>query len=164
MIGRTLDHLCNGLRVLLGFLIAALAVPVGMQVLARYTGAIPVYLWTEELATFIFVWAVMIGAMIAVWDGSHFDVRVIPDATNPLLKLLQDGFVLLMILGFALIFAWYGIEYAQFGYIQNSVMMRANMMITYISVPIAGVVWTVFTAYRLYEAVVIYKNSKKALA
>lgn len=158
MIGRTLDQLCNGLRVLLGLLIAALAIPVGMQVLARYTGIIPVYLWTEELATFIFVWSVMIGAIIAVWDGSHFDVRVIPDAKRPLLVLLQDGFVLVMILAFALVFAWYGIEYAEFGYIQNSVMMRANMMITYISVPIAGVLWTIFTTYRLYEAVLIYKN------
>lgn len=158
MIGRTLDRLCNGLRVLLGVLIAALAIPVGMQVLARYTGIIPVYLWTEELATFIFVWSVMIGAMIAVWDGSHFDVRVIPDAKHPLLVLLQDGFVLIMILAFALIFAWYGIEYAKFGYIQNSVMMRANMMITYITVPIAGVLWTAFAGYRLYEAIHTYKS------
>lgn len=158
MIGRTLDRLCNGLRVLLGVLIAALAIPVGMQVLARYTGIIPVYLWTEELATFIFVWSVMTGAMIAVWDGSHFDVRVIPDAKHPLLVLLQDGFVLIMILAFALIFAWYGIEYAKFGYIQNSVMMRANMMITYITVPIAGVLWTAFAGYRLYEAIATYKS------
>lgn len=159
MIGRLLDRLSDGLRVLLGVLIAALAIPVGMQVLARYTGIIPVYLWTEELATFIFVWSVMIGAMIAVWDGTHFDVRVTPDAKRPLLVLIQDGFVLVMILGFALVFAWYGIEYAKFGYIQNSVMMRANMMITYISVPIAGVLWTVFAGYRLYEAILKYKNS-----
>jgi TRAP-type C4-dicarboxylate transport system permease small subunit len=159
MIGRLLDRLSDGLRVLLGVLIAALAIPVGMQVLARYTGIIPVYLWTEELATFIFVWSVMIGAMIAVWDGTHFDVRVTPDAKRPLLVLIQDGFVLVMILGFALVFAWYGIEYAKFGYIQNSVMMRANMMITYISVPIAGVLWTVFAGYRLYEAILKYKDS-----
>ncbi|MGJ8624879.1 MAG: TRAP transporter small permease [Yoonia sp.] len=158
MFGRALDKLCNGLRVLLGILIALLAIPVGMQVIARYTGIIPVFLWTEELATFIFVWAVMIGAMIAVWDQTHFDVRVIPDAKNPLWVLIQDGFVLVMILAFALIFAWYGVEYAKFGYIQNSVMMRANMMITYISVPIAGVVWIMFAGYRLYEAISIYKN------
>lgn len=158
MIGRTLDKLCNGLRVLLGVLIAVLAVPVGMQVLARYTGIIPVYLWTEELATFIFVWTVMIGAMVAVWDGTHFDVRVIPDAKRPLLVLLQDGFVLIMILAFALMFLWYGIEYVQFGYIQNSTMMRANMAITHVSVPIAGAIWTLFSGYRLFEAIMIYKN------
>ena len=158
MIGRTLDRLCDGLRVLLGLLIAALSIPVGMQVLGRYVGPFPEYLWTEELSTFIFVWAVMIGAIVAVWDGTHFDVRVIPDAKRPLLKLLQDGFVLILITGFALIFAWYGIEYAKFGYIQNSVMMRANMLITHITVPIAGFLWTVFAGYRLFEAIMAYKN------
>lgn len=149
------------LRVLVGALVAALAVPVIMQVLARYTGIIPVYLWTEELATFIFVWMVMVGAMLAVWDGTHFDVRVTPDAKRPLLRLLQVGFVHLMILGFALIFAWYGIEYAKFGSIQKSTMMSANLMITYISVPIAGVVWTIFSGYRLFEAFADYRASRK---
>ncbi|MEO1308642.1 MAG: TRAP transporter small permease subunit [Pseudomonadota bacterium] len=159
-----LNAFATGLRVLLGCLVAILAIPVGMQVLARYTGIIPVYLWTEELATFIFVWVVMIGAMLAVWDGTHFDVRVIPDAKAPLLKLLQDGFVLVLITGFALLFAWYGIEYAKFGWIQNSPMMRANMIVTYISVPIAGVVWTVFSGFRLYQAIEEYRSSQKASA
>ena len=157
MVGRILETLCNGLRLLLGVLIASLAIPVGMQVIARYTGIIPVYLWTEELATFIFVWAVMIGSTIAVWEGTHFDVRVIPDAKRPLLKFLQDGFVLVMITGFAILFAVYGIEYAKFGSIQNSPMMRANMLVTHISVPIAGALWTMFAGYRLFESFAAYR-------
>lgn len=162
MIGHALTKLCDGLRVVLGVLMVALAIPVGMQVLARYTGIIPVYLWTEELATFIFVWVVMVGAMVAVWDGTHFDVRVVPDAKNPFLKMLQDGFVLVMIGGFAIIFAIYGIDYAKFGLIQNSVMMRANMIITYISVPLTGVIWTLFSGYRLYEVIAQYRQTLKA--
>lgn len=153
MVGNFLNTFCNGLRVLLGVLIGALAIPVGMQVIARYTGIIPVYLWTEELATFIFVWVVMIGAMLAVWDNTHFDVRVLPDAKNPILKLIQDVFVYVMILIFALIFAIYGIEYAEFGAIQKSVMMRMPLIITYISVPIAGVVWTILVVYKIFNAV-----------
>ena len=161
MVERILENFCNVLRLLLGALIAVLAIPVGMQVLARYTGIIPVYLWTEELATFIFVWAVMIGSTIAVWEGTHFDVRVVPDAKRPFLKFLQDGFVLVMITGFAILFAVYGIEYAQFGSIQNSPMMRANMLITHISVPIAGAVWTLFAGFRLFQAFATYRNGPK---
>ncbi|MEL6679639.1 MAG: TRAP transporter small permease subunit, partial [Pseudomonadota bacterium] len=73
MLGRLFDGFCKGLRVLLGVLMGALAIPVAMQVLSRYTGIIPSYLWTEELATFLFVWIVMIGSVVAVWDGTHFD-------------------------------------------------------------------------------------------
>lgn len=46
MIERVLEGFCQLLRVLVGLLIAALIVPVFMQVLARYTGIIPTYLWT----------------------------------------------------------------------------------------------------------------------
>jgi TRAP-type C4-dicarboxylate transport system permease small subunit len=141
---------------------ASLAIPVGMQVIARYTGIIPTYLWTEELATFIFVWVVMIGSMLAVWDGTHFDVVITPDAKSPLGTLIQKGVVYVAVMIFALLFAWYGVEYAKVGSIQSSVMMRANLLWTYVTVPLAGTIWTLFAAYRLYEAVGVYTHSKGA--
>ncbi|PJI85382.1 TRAP-type C4-dicarboxylate transport system permease small subunit [Yoonia maricola] len=159
MIGTFLDKFCDGLRVLLGVLMGALAIPVAMQVISRYTGIIPSYLWTEELSTFIFVWIVMIGSMVAVWDGTHFDVRVIPDAMSPLLRLLQNAFVHIAILFFGVLFAYYGLEYVEFGNNQRSVMMRANLAITYVSVPIAGVMWTVFSAYRIWEEFRAYRQA-----
>lgn len=161
--GRILEGFCQILRVMLGVLTASLAIPVAMQVLARYTGIIPVYLWTEELSTILFVWVVMIGSMVAVWEGTHFDVRVVADATRPLSILLQKGVVLVLISAFALIFAWYGIEYAQFGALQKTVMMQSSKLYTFISVPLAGLVWAVFALYRLAEVVGEYRNSQKAL-
>lgn len=162
MIGRTLETFCVGLRILLGCLMASLAVPVAMQVISRYTGLIPTYLWTEELATFIFVWVVMIGSMLAVWDGTHFDVVITPDAKSPFWTLIQKGVVHAAILVFALLFAWYGIEYAKVGTIQNSVMMRANLLWIYITVPLAGAIWAIFAIYRLCEAVNTYTQSRKS--
>ncbi|MCY0095463.1 TRAP transporter small permease [Hoeflea ulvae] len=164
MLENSLEKFCQGLRFLLGFLMAALAIPVGMQVIARYTGIIPVYLWTEELSTFIFVWIVMIGSVIAVWDGTHFDVRVTPDASRPLTILLQNTVVLALIAVFGALFAFYGIEYAQFGYIQNSVMMRANLLVTYISVPLAGAFWAIFAGFRIYQAILEYQTANEASA
>ena len=162
MIGLWLERFCMVLRVLIGVLMMALAIPVAAQVIARYTGIIPVYLWTEELATFIFVWVVMIGSMIAVWDGTHFHVEVLREARSPFLKLLQNGFVLVLLILFGLLFAWYGIEYTKFGSIQNSVMMGANMAITHVSVPLAGLMWAVFSGYRLSECIREYRNSRAA--
>lgn len=160
MIGRILERLCLGLRVLIGVLMVALAIPVAAQVIARYTGIIPVYLWTEELATFIFVWVVMIGSVIAVWDSTHFNVEVMPEAQSPLGTLIQKGFVLVLLIVFGLMFAWYGVEYTKFGSIQNSVMLRANMAWTHVSVPLAGLGWAVFASYRLSEAIRDYRTTR----
>lgn len=162
MVRKALDGFCYGLRILLGCLMGALAVPVAMQVLSRYTGIIPTYLWTEELSTFIFVWIVMIGSMVAVWDRTHFDVRVIPDATSPFMRLIQRGIVDLSILIFAGFFVIYGMEYVVFGNNQRSVMMRANLAVTYISVPISGFVWAVFSAYRLWEDFNEFRTARRA--
>jgi len=158
MIEKALEGVCQAMRVLVGLLIAALIVPVAMQVLSRYIGLIPTFLWTEELATFLFIWVVMIGSMIAVWEGTHFDVQVISDARTPLGRLLQRGFVLVMIILFALLFVRFGIDYARFGSIQSSVMLQANLLWTYITVPLAGGFWAVFAAFRLWQEIEIYRT------
>jgi len=163
MIKRSLESFCAVLRVLLAVLVGTLVIPVAMQVIARYTGIIPVYLWTEELATFIFVWVVMIGSVLAVWEGTHFDVHVLPDSENPLILLIQKSIVFLLVGGFGFLFAWYGIDYAKFGGIQHSVMMNANLMVTHITVPLAGLFWGIFSIYRFVEAFQQYKANKRAV-
>ena len=160
MLGLILDRFCSGLRILLGVTMGILAVPVAMQVVSRYTGLIPTFLWTEELATFLFVWIVMIGSVVAVWDGTHFDVRITRDATRPFTRLLQNGVVHLAIMIFGALFLVYAIEYTEFGGNQRSVMMRANLAITYISVPIAGGLWLLLAGYRLSEDVAQFLNRK----
>ncbi len=162
MLGIILERFCLGLRVLLGVLMGALAIPVAMQVISRYTGLIPTYLWTEELATFIFVWIVMIGSVLAVWDGTHFDVQITRDAQSPLMRLGQNGIVHLAIMMFGALFAIYGIEYVEFGNNQRSVMMRANLAVTYVSVPLAGLLWFVLAGYRLSEEVAHFRGRADA--
>ncbi|WP_022952253.1 TRAP transporter small permease [Leucothrix mucor] len=164
MIKRILESLCTVLRVTIAIMVGALIVPVAMQVIARYTGIIPVYLWTEELATFIFVWVVMIGSVLAVWDGTHFDVQVIPESSNPFILFIQKAIVLVLVGIFGILFAWYGIDYAKFGFIQHSVMMNANLLVTHITIPFAGLLWGVFSLFRLSEAFEEYRATKRALS
>jgi len=161
-IDRALSLFCDALRVVIGLLIGLLTIPVGMQVIARYTGVIPVYLWTEELATFVFVWIVMLGSMLAVWDRTHFDVHVIPEAKSPLRRLLQQGFVHLAVTVFAILFIWFGIGYTEFGSIQKSVMLRMNMAFTYVTVPVAGVGWALFSLRHLAVEIATYRQHSRS--
>ena len=102
----------------------------------------------------------MIGSDVAVWDGTHFDVRITRDAVGPFGRLLQKGVVHIAIMIFGALFLFYGVEYAQFGSNQRSVMMRANLVITHISVPIAGGLWLLFATYRLVETVAEFRGGK----
>ena len=46
--------------------VGLLVIPVSLQIFSRYTELIPSYIWTEEMARFLFIWTIMIGAMIGV--------------------------------------------------------------------------------------------------
>src|SRR5258707_10233502 len=63
---------------LLAFAVGVLIIPVSLQIFSRYTQLIPSYIWTEEMARFLFVWMIMIGAMLGIYEGRHFEVDVWP--------------------------------------------------------------------------------------
>ena len=136
------------LDVLLGVSVAALIVPVTLQMISRLTGLIPAWIWTEEMARFLFIWMVMLGAMVGVRDGSHFDVDVWPDLkprVNALLRIVSMMFVLV----FALVFVWYGIKFVQFGWNQTSELADLPMAWIFIAWPVTGATWLLFGFERL---------------
>src|SRR3979411_2171247 len=94
--------------------VAILIVPVTLQIISRYTALIPSWIWTEELSRFLFIWMVMLGAMIGIREHSHFEVDVWPDlAPKPaaLLSIISA----VSVLGLALGFIWWGTEVVRFG-------------------------------------------------
>jgi len=123
--------------------VAVLIVPVSLQIFARFTQLIPAYIWTEELARFLFIWMVMLGAMIGVREGTHFEVDVWPEIgrrANALLRIVSHVFVLV----FALVFIWWGIEFTRFGWDQLSEIAELPMWMIFVAWPVAGITWALF--------------------
>jgi len=127
--------------------VAILIIPVSLQIFSRFTQLIPSYIWTEEMARFLFIWMIMLGAMIGIRDGAHFDVDLWPELKpkpNALLRIVSSVFVLL----FALVFIWYGIKFVQFGWSQNSELAELPMPYIFVAWPLAGFTWVLFLGER----------------
>src|ERR1700693_2429270 len=76
---RTLNALiARALKFVITVLIAVMIIPVTLQIFSRFFEFIPRYIWTEEVARFCLMWLIMLGSTIAVRDGTHFDVDVLP--------------------------------------------------------------------------------------
>ena len=142
-----MKKLLDGTHRLLTWLMAAtvaiLIVPVTLQIISRYTALIPSWIWTEELSRFLFIWMIMLGAMIAVREGSHFVVDVLPDLPprpNAFLQIVTN----LLVLAFALVFVWWGIEFVRFGWDQTSELAELPMAFIFMAWPVAGVTWVLF--------------------
>lgn len=146
---KLLDRYCQLLKWLMTVLLAVMILPVLLQIASRHTEFIPRYIWTEEIARFCFVWIVMIGSMVAVRDGSHFDVDFLPQPETPRQRGICRLIVHLAMLLFAAVFGVYGIEFALTGLKQTSEMSGINMLSIYISFPWAGFTWALFLAEKI---------------
>ena len=130
--------------------VAILLIPVTMQIIARFTSLIPAYIWTEEASRFLFIWMVMLGAMIAVREGTHFEVDVWPELkprAAAALKIVSGIFVLV----FALVFVWWGIAFTQFGWNQTSEIADLPMWMIFIAWPVAGISWVLFVGESFFD-------------
>jgi len=155
---KLLDHYHRFLKVLLTILMAGLIIPVAMQILSRYTGIIPRYIWTEEIARFCFVWIVLIGSMIAVRDGTHFDVDILPHSSSPTVETVMKIICYVAMLFVAITFIRYGYDFAVLGSRQRSEIASLPMLSIYIAWPIAGATWVIFLVERIYDAVSAMKG------
>src|SRR5690606_29046035 len=111
--------------------------PVTMQIFSRFTDLIPHYIWTEEMARFLFVWLVMLGAALGVREGTHFVVDVFPPLSTHRDALLSlFGCVAVLVL--ALVFVWWGWEFTAFAWYRISELAELPLWVIHIAWPITG--------------------------
>ncbi|KAB2848186.1 MAG: TRAP transporter small permease [Hyphomicrobiaceae bacterium] len=133
---RLLDHL---LVVSIGVLI----VPVTLQVFSRYLPFVPTFEWTEEMARFLFVWSIMIGATIGVRESTHFEV----DLWSGMSRRAEAAFKLVTRLGvlvLSIAFLWAGIEFTRFAWHRISELAELPLWLIHIAWPVASFTWLVF--------------------
>jgi TRAP-type C4-dicarboxylate transport system permease small subunit len=157
---KAIDLFYRLLQILLTVLMMVLVVPVVLQILSRFTDLIPRYIWTEEVARFCFIWIIMIGAMLAVRDGTHFDLDVLPKpksaAGQAISRLIVHGAMLLM----ALTFVIFGFRFAQFGLDQESELTGLNMFAIHIAWPVAGFAFFVFLGEKIWADIALFRKDK----
>jgi len=134
--------------------VGVLIIPVSIQIFSRYTELIPAYIWTEEMARFLFIWMVMIGAMIGVREGAHFEVDVWPTLgarANAALQLASGFFILV----FALVFVWAGWDFTRFAWNRVSELADLPLWTIHVAWPLTGLTWLVFQAERMWDAAMV---------
>jgi TRAP-type C4-dicarboxylate transport system permease small subunit len=153
-----IEWLYRALQGLLTFLIAILIIPVTMQILARFTDWVPNYVWTEEMARMCLIWIIMLGASVAVRDGTHFDVDVLPHPKTVAGLALSRLVVHTAIFLVALIFLAFGWRFTQFGYDQSSELTGINMATIHVAWPFAGFTWILFLLEKFYDDIQLLKK------
>ena len=88
-----------------GLLLIAMFLVTFYQILARDIFIIS-SMWTEELARFLFVWIVFIGAATLIKDNEHIRISIVLDRLPAPLRRAISIVSNLFIIGFGVIFVW----------------------------------------------------------
>ncbi len=161
MMRKVLNGYYNFLKVALAILMGLLVIPVVLQIISRYIGIIPRYIWTEEMARFCFIWVILVGSMIAVRDGTHFTVDLFPKPKTVRGEAIGKMFADFWILVTALIFIIWGWPLVKFGLLQTSEMAELPMVFIYSAWPVAGITWILFLIEKFIDNIKLWRSDTR---
>jgi TRAP-type C4-dicarboxylate transport system permease small subunit len=138
------------LSALLAITVGLLIIPVSLQIFSRYTELIPSYIWTEEMARFMFIWTIMIGAMIGVRESTHFEVDVWPQMA-PRAEAIARLLGRLGVLAMAFVFVWAGIEFTKFAWKRTSELADLPLWLIHVAWPVTGLTWIAFLGEQVLD-------------
>ena len=131
-------------------LLTVMVMTIFVQVLARYVflASTP---WSEEVAVYCFIWVVLLGTSLGVRSHGHLVADVLPDDLPAAVEKAFVALSLSLVTIVALVFLWYGAEYARLGITRLSFSMGFPMVYIYAGMPIAGAAMLLFLAERFHH-------------
>ena len=145
---------------LLAITVGLLIIPVSLQIFSRYTELIPSYIWTEEMARFMFIWTIMIGAMIGVRESTHFEVDVWPQL-GPRGEAVARLLGRLGLMAAAIVFVSAGIEFTRFAWKRTSELADLPLWYIHVAWPVTGFSWLAFLGEQVVADLRIIFGSTK---
>ncbi|HUF69174.1 MAG TPA: TRAP transporter small permease [Longimicrobiales bacterium] len=149
--GGALDLLLRINAALAVVLFAALTVVVALQVLTRFVLHIP-FIWSEEVARFLFFWTVLLGAAMSVRSRRHFvlDIGMGRRAvTGGAARVILDLVPHLCVLAFSVLLFVLGIDYARAGLLRTATNSNVDMGLVFAAVPVFAALTFVYTVGNL---------------
>jgi TRAP-type C4-dicarboxylate transport system permease small subunit len=136
---RAVDWLNVGLRHLVGAMLGVMVLVVGLQIVVRFVlprlGIILSVPWSEELARYLMVWCIFLGAAVAARAGALIAVDTLPDSLPERWGDRVRLLALLITIGFFCELIWLGWRWVEFGETETSTVLNVPMAWVYWSLP-----------------------------
>ena len=149
------------LEILLAACVGILVIPVTLQIISRYTPFIPSYIWTEEMARFLFIWTIMIGAMVGVREVAAFRGRRLARPVAPKRGRGADSRRGSACWRWRWCSCGPGIEFTRFAWNRTSELADLPLWLIHVAWPVAGVTWIVFAGEQIVDEMRILLGAKQ---
>ena len=130
-----------------------------MQVLFRVLFRSPLA-WSEEACIILFIWCMLLGAVMMADRNEHFRVDFIVNSLPPKLQTVMKYFSWAMVALFSLIMVVYGYRLMMANTVRVTPALRIPQMYVYIIVPLNGIL----VILHLFEHIVNDFRGKKEVS
>jgi len=152
----------TSLNVLLVALLGIMFTIVLMNVILRY-GFNSGLTWSEELARFMFVWMIFIGAIIAMKDDSHLKVMILVEKLPPYMRRAASIVVELALLYIVWLMLEGGWKITAINTTSKAPALGVPMSVLYLSSVVAAIGMAIVILNRLYKLVFGQQDSESTV-
>ncbi len=145
---RSCDALEHVLRFAGGAIFLAFMATVVFQVVFRNFFRANAFIWTTELATFLFVWSVFLGSAVAVRHHRHYALEVFPRRWTRAQGLMRWTSLAGVAIGAAVFFEA-GIAFLDVAGRRVAIQLGLSQVWFYLAIPVSAAAMLVFVAERL---------------
>ncbi len=153
------DKLSKLLKYITFVMLAVMVCIITAQVFFRYVVGTSLS-WSEEMARFLFVWIVLLGAANGVKENYHVVITAITNRLPEKAAKIVNIIDILLIMVVALCMTVYGYQMAMKAAGHLSAAMRISTLWQYIPVPISGIAIILFSLEKLIESFRDWKGDK----
>ena len=122
--------------VLIG-LVGTMAVLVIANVISRYVFGYS-FTWVEEVTRYMMIWTAFLGSGLALRVGGHIAIDTLPGSLPPAgARLVRAGVALVLAVTLVIVI-WLGVEYADFGWEQETPVLGWSFGKVYLAIPIGA--------------------------
>jgi TRAP-type C4-dicarboxylate transport system permease small subunit len=141
----------KSLKAVTGISFIAMVLITCWQVLTRYVLGRPSS-WSEELVSYLFAWASLLGASIVTGERGHMNIPILTDLLNPSLQKILSIFGELVAFVFSAVILFYGgVRISSLAMGQMTSSLGVAVGIFYIVLPVCGVLNMLYTAVNIHD-------------
>lgn len=118
-------------------LLGVMAAMVIANVIARYGFGFS-WTWVEEVSRYLMIWASFLGLGPALRVGGHIAIESLPASLPPAAARVLRAFLVAVMAAALAVMVWLGIEYANFGWEQESPVLNWSLGMVYLAVPVGA--------------------------
>lgn len=134
-------------RILIGFLLLIIVAITIVQVFYRFAFNSPLT-WSDELARFLFIWMVFIGAAIVSYDDKHLGVEILQEKMSHKTKFITSLIMRVVILFALIVTAFSSVELVQIAHSQSSGALEIPYSYWRVSATVGSVLMVIATISR----------------